>query len=285
MRRLITAVGLAASLSGCTPQWSAHFEPRSVMVDTIPVVEQAVVLYADDVAIMRGIMSAQELGTVELDGTRMTPQQVNYYAARFAAKNGATHIVRVEHRNGKEYAGSTPVTVTMVGKTAYASGGQAQYRSTQSAVFLSFKVPVADWSQLPPALVPQLPATPVRSEVASPPPRPEPTPSLPTPTCATAFANLKDLADTFVLFNPGRQPVADLPERSTFYAVCARLPEPAQACLWQESVKKHGPNCEAITPTRDWLLMERLFLLPPAEAAAPAAIPSPRAADALIPQR
>ncbi len=92
-----------------------------------------------------------------------------------------------------------------------------------------------------------------------PPPSAPPVP----PMCETAYANVKKLADTFVALNPGRQPVADLPSQEAFYKACAPMSDAAQVCIWQESEGKMGRDCDTnVWHTRDWLLVERLFLVP-----------------------
>jgi hypothetical protein len=97
-----------------------------------------------------------------------------------------------------------------------------------------------------------------KSHAAPPPPRP-PVP----PMCETAFSNVRRLADTFVALHPGRQPVADLPTEEEFYKACSPMSDAAHVCIWQESEGKMGRDCDTqVWPTRDWLIIERLFLIP-----------------------
>jgi hypothetical protein len=86
------------------------------------------------------------------------------------------------------------------------------------------------------------------------------------PMCATAFDHVHDLANAFVEANPGREPVEELPSRDRFLRLCNPLPESAQLCLNAPYLHGHKDRCDdefGSVPERDWLLLERLFLLPP----------------------
>ena len=274
---VVFALAAALSSAACT-HWQAHFEPRSVTVDTRPVVGQAVVLYGVDAGILRAIPATQELGTVELDGRHLSSAQINYFAARFAAKQGATHIVRMEHKSSTAYIGNTPVQLTTIGTNTFASGGQPVFETTDNVLFLAFKVPVSAWSELPPTLIPK----PVDADDITPTTYPAgPGPALPPPqrvnSCFTAAEHLHELANALVNANPGRQPVEDLPAPDRFLKLCAPLPADVQTCLIPLYLDGHKDQCRAsfqAAPARDWLLIERLFLAPQATSPTPSAPPA-----------
>jgi hypothetical protein len=88
------------------------------------------------------------------------------------------------------------------------------------------------------------------------------------------------LANALVDANPGRQPIEELPTLERFAKACNPLPEEAQLCLNALFLRSHKEQCDAAfqqAERRDWLLLERLFLLPEV---APSAV-HPKAGDGM----
>jgi hypothetical protein len=83
--------------------------------------------------------------------------------------------------------------------------------------------------------------------------------------CARIFERIGDLANTWVENHPDRAPLPSLPSRDAFLSVCGQLPDDAQLCLNRTYDAAHHDACTAkltALPTRDRLLLDRLFLEP-----------------------
>jgi hypothetical protein len=170
-RRLALAATLSLALGGCAASAQFHSKNGQTLA---PLTAQAVCCEENEI---QAVMAAGGVTVGVIDAkaltTDATDDDVAAKAAKIAAKNGGTHLLRTE-KGFESFTLTYPETYE---KRCTAAAGTRDCQTTHTppttstyikptAKFVVFAVPRQSWDQLPPALVPSRGADPFHHRTA-----------------------------------------------------------------------------------------------------------------------